>query len=68
MYTGGPAGTRINLKQFVISQRYDTGFFIGLMAKDIRTAQHLAERLGAPLPLGDTADHTAINRFLTEAS
>ena len=49
------------------------------MAKDIRTAQHLAERLGVPAPLGekcaslwdaaaeelgDKADHTAINRYL----
>jgi 3-hydroxyisobutyrate dehydrogenase-like beta-hydroxyacid dehydrogenase len=50
------------------------------MAKDIRTAQHLAERLDVPVPLGvkcaslwdaaaeelgDKADHTAINRHLT---
>ena len=81
--TGKNNSTEVKLKQFVISQRYDSGFFLGLMAKDIRTAQYLAERLGAPLPLGEkcaslwdaaaeklgeTADHTAIDRFLTEAS
>ncbi len=79
--TGKNNSTEVKLKQFVISERYNSGFFIGLMAKDIRTAQHLAERLGVSLPLGekcaslwdeaaeklgDGADHTAINRFLTE--
>lgn len=79
--TGKNNSTEVKLKQFVISEQYNSGFFIGLMAKDIRTAQHLAERLGIPLPLGekcaslwdaaaeklgDGADHTAINRFLTE--
>jgi 3-hydroxyisobutyrate dehydrogenase len=79
--TGKNNSTEVKLKQFVISEQYNSGFFIGLMAKDIRTAQHLAERLGVSLPLGekcaflwdaaaeklgDGADHTAINRFLTE--
>lgn len=78
--TGKNNSTEVKLKQFVISERYDSGFFLGLMAKDIRTAQHLAERLGVPVPLGekcaslwdaaaeelgDKADHTAINRYLT---
>ena len=78
--TGKNNSTEVKLKQYVISERYDSGFFLGLMAKDIRTAQHLAERLGVPVPLGekcaslwdaaaeelgDKADHTAINRYLT---
>ncbi len=78
--TGKNNSTEVKLKQFVISERYDSGFFIGLMAKDIRTAQHLACRLGVSVPLGercaslwdaaaeqlgDKADHTAINRYLT---
>lgn len=77
--TGKNNSTEVKLKQFVISERYDSGFFLGLMAKDIRTAQHLAERLSVPVPLGekcaslwdaaaeelgDKADHTAINRYL----
>jgi 3-hydroxyisobutyrate dehydrogenase len=78
--TGKNNSTEVKLKQYVISERYDSGFFLGLMAKDIRTAQHLAERLGVPMTLGDKcaslwdeaaerlgekADHTAINQFLT---
>lgn len=78
--TGKNNSTELKLKQFVISERYDSGFFIGLMAKDIRTAQHLAERLGVRVPLGEKCaslwdaaaeklgertDHTAINRYLT---
>lgn len=78
--TGKNNSTEVKLKQYVISERYDSGFFLGLMAKDIRTAQRLAERLGVPVPLGekcaslwdaaaeelgDKVDHTAINRYLT---
>jgi 3-hydroxyisobutyrate dehydrogenase len=81
--TGKNNSTEVKLKQFVISERYDSGFFLGLMAKDIRTAQHLAERLGVPVPLGercaslwdaaaeqlgDKADHTAINRYLVNSA
>lgn len=78
--TGKNNSTEVKLKQFVISEKYNSGFFLGLMAKDIRTAQHLAEQLGIPAPfgekcadlwdaaadkLGSDADHTAINRFIT---
>ncbi|TCT04364.1 NAD(P)-dependent oxidoreductase [Aquabacter spiritensis] len=79
--TGKNNSTEVKLKQFVLSEAYNSGFFIGLMAKDIRTAQHLAEELGVATPLGgrcadlwdeaartlgDLADHTEINRFLTQ--
>jgi 3-hydroxyisobutyrate dehydrogenase len=66
------------LKQFVISETYGSGFFLGLMAKDIRTADVLAKELGVDVPLADRtadlwdqaaeqlgamADHTEIARF-----
>lgn len=78
--SGKNNSTEVKLKQFVISGKYNSGFFLGLMAKDIRTAQHLAKQLGVSAPfgekcadlwdaaankLGPNADHTAIDRFLT---
>jgi len=79
--TGKNNSTELKLKQFVISKTYGSGFFIGLMAKDIRTADTLAKELGVTVPLadrtadlwdeaarslGDTADHTEIDRFLNQ--
>jgi 3-hydroxyisobutyrate dehydrogenase len=77
--TGRNNSTEVKLKQFVISETYGSGFFIGLMAKDIRTAHALAEDLGVKVPLADrcadlwdeavrnlgpNADHTEVYRAL----
>lgn len=77
--TGKNNTTEVKMKQFIIPESFSSGFFIGLMAKDVRTAQHLAEELGVPAPLGqacadvwdraaqalgDTADHTAVGKFI----
>jgi 3-hydroxyisobutyrate dehydrogenase len=79
--TGKNNSTEVKLKQFVISQTYGSGFFLGLMAKDIRTADNLAKQLGVPVRLadccaelwdeavqrlGNDADHTEIHRYLSE--
>ena len=71
--------TEIKLKQFMIPQTYTSGFSVGLMAKDLRTADALGHALGLPMPLADTvaalwteaereiggaADHTAFGRYL----
>jgi 3-hydroxyisobutyrate dehydrogenase len=77
--TGRNNSTEVKLKQFVISETYGSGFFLGLMAKDIRTAHALAEDLGVKVPLADrcadlwdeavrnlgpNADHTEVYRAL----
>jgi 3-hydroxyisobutyrate dehydrogenase len=71
--------TEHKLKQFIISQNYDAGFPLRLMAKDVRTADDMAHALGIATPLADQcaelwdaaaraldekADHTEIIRFL----
>jgi 3-hydroxyisobutyrate dehydrogenase len=77
--TGKNNATENKLKQFVISERYDSGFLLTLMAKDVRIADGLAEAVGVPTPfadlcaeimdegsrsLGPEADHTAIGRHI----
>lgn len=76
--TGRNNATEVKLKQFVISETFASGFSIGLMAKDIRTADELAAAMGVPAPLADStaalwddaaralgaaADHTAVARY-----
>lgn len=77
--TGRNNSTEVKLKPYIISELFNSGFFIGLMAKDIRTAKHLADELGVAAPLGDAcanlwdraaqtlgegADHTAVALFI----
>lgn len=77
--TGRNNSTEVKLKPFVISRRYDSGFAMALMAKDLGIAADLAEGLGLDLPqigavarlwaqasaaLGPGADHTEIARHL----
>jgi 3-hydroxyisobutyrate dehydrogenase len=72
----------VKLKPFVIPKNYASGFSLGLMAKDLRTADDLARHLGVPAPfsellielweealdaLGAYADHTAIDAYLATA-
>jgi 3-hydroxyisobutyrate dehydrogenase len=73
--TGRNNTTEVKLKPFIISRKFNAGFPLKLMAKDVRTADGLARALDVPTPfadlcsklwddaekgLGDTADHTAI--------
>jgi 3-hydroxyisobutyrate dehydrogenase len=77
--TGRNNSTEVKLKPFVIPKNYASGFSLGLMAKDLRTADDLARHLRIPAPLsaevsalwdealaalGPQADHTAIDRFV----
>jgi len=79
--TGRNNSTEVKLKPFVIPKTYASGFSLGLMAKDLRTADDLARALGVPArfshattalweeaqqALGPQADHTAIDAFLGE--
>jgi 3-hydroxyisobutyrate dehydrogenase len=80
--SGRSWSTEYKLPQFVLTERYDAGFAVGLMAKDLRIAAGLAEATGTPLELGKLAaaiweraaeelpadaDHTTIARWLDEA-
>ncbi len=80
--TGRNNSTENKLKQFVLSGRYDSGFDLDLMVKDLRAAISLAEDLrvasvvghstlreaeAAAMVLGRGADHTAFARYLDEA-
>lgn len=78
--TGRNNSTENKLKQFVIPEKFTSGFSLALMAKDIRTADDLAHQIGVAAPLADevaalwdgalkalgsSADHTEIGRYLT---
>jgi 3-hydroxyisobutyrate dehydrogenase len=78
--TGRNNSTEVKLKPFIIPKNYASGFSLGLMAKDLRTADDLARHLGVPAPfsaavaalwdealaaLGAQADHTAIDEFVS---
>jgi len=78
--TGRNNSTENKLKQFVIPEKFTSGFSLALMAKDIRTADDLARQIGVAAPLADevaslwdgalkslgpSADHTEIGRHLT---
>jgi 3-hydroxyisobutyrate dehydrogenase len=45
--------TELKLKQFIISETFDDGFPLRLMAKDVRTADDMAHALGIATPLAD---------------
>jgi 3-hydroxyisobutyrate dehydrogenase len=77
--TGRNNSTELKAKQFILSGTFASGFSLGLMAKDVRTAAELADHLGVGAPaarlardlwaraqeaLGPEADHTEIYRFL----
>lgn len=77
--TGRNNSTEVKLKPFVIPKNYTSGFSMGLMAKDLRTADDLARHLGVAAPLsravsglwrdalaslGPGADHTAIDAYV----
>jgi 3-hydroxyisobutyrate dehydrogenase len=77
--TGRNNSTEVKMKPFVISEAFNSGFSLALMAKDLRIAADLADHLGLPLPqiqsvatlwedakagLDRQADHTEIHRHL----
>lgn len=77
--TGRNNSTEVKLKPFVLSRAFNSGFSVALMAKDLRIAADLAEKLGEDMTvlpqtaalwedairgIGGGADHTAIFRFL----
>ncbi len=79
--TGRNNSTENKLAQFVLSERFDSGFALGLMRKDLAAALGLGEDLLLDLPLapslmaiweqaeselGPQADHTEIARLVTK--
>jgi 3-hydroxyisobutyrate dehydrogenase len=79
--TGRNNTTEVKLKQLIISESFAAGFPLGLMAKDVRTADDLAHALAVPSPLADIcaklwdgaaeslggrADHTEIGRHIAQ--
>ncbi|MGA7986442.1 MAG: NAD(P)-dependent oxidoreductase [Burkholderiales bacterium] len=73
--------TELKVKQFMLSGSFASGFSTGLMVKDVATAAHLAEAVGASAEfanhcteiwrqaahaLGAGADHTAIYGFVAK--
>jgi 3-hydroxyisobutyrate dehydrogenase len=53
--TGRSALSEIHFPTWIASGRFDSGFTMGLMRKDVRLALGLAERAGADLPLSREA-------------
>lgn len=81
--TGRNNTTENKAKQFMLSGRFDSGFSLRLMAKDLGIATGLGESIGSPMPLGGhvlalwreaarslaaSADHTEMFRFLQESA
>jgi 3-hydroxyisobutyrate dehydrogenase len=77
--TGKNYTTENKVKQFMLSSAFNSGFSLGLMAKDIKTAVQLGEALGWRMRLGHAvvgvwsdaaedlppmADHTEMHRYL----
>jgi 3-hydroxyisobutyrate dehydrogenase len=51
--TGMNNSTKNKLHQYILSRRFDAGFSLGLMLKDLRTAMEIAHATGSPVPLGE---------------
>ncbi len=79
--TGRNNSTERKIEPFVLSEAYNSGFGLSLMAKDLRTAAAIAQRANVQLPigshvvnaanaaetqLGQSADHTEVARWLSE--
>lgn len=79
--TGRNNSTENKFRQHILSGSFASGFALGLMAKDLRTAADLARHLGLPAPLsescerlwrdactalGESADHTELFRYLEQ--
>ena len=79
--TGRNNSTENKFEQFILNEKYNSGFALGLMAKDITLAMEVAEKCGVPAELGKAtlemwkqaekelgggADHTAIARYVND--
>jgi len=79
--TGRNNSTENKFAQFIFNRRFDSGFSLGLMAKDLSLAMEVAAACGVPAELGQTclklwkdaestiggkADHTEIARYVNE--
>jgi 3-hydroxyisobutyrate dehydrogenase len=77
--TGMNNSTQKKFKQFVLSRKFDAGFTIGLLAKDLSTALQVGRETETPAPLsalckemvtaaqamfGSDADHTEMAKLL----
>jgi 3-hydroxyisobutyrate dehydrogenase len=51
--TGRNHATETKVRQFVLSESFDSGFLLRLMLKDLRIAADLADDVGAATPLAD---------------
>jgi 3-hydroxyisobutyrate dehydrogenase len=51
--TGRSAISEVHFPTWIMSERFDSGFTVGLMRKDVRLARELSDRVGAELPLSD---------------
>ena len=60
--TGRNNTTEVKLEPFIISRRYDSGFFLRLMAKDVGIASSLIINAGFDAPIT-----TALNEYLESA-
>ena len=80
--TGRNNTTEVKLEPFIISRRYDSGFFLRLMAKDVGIASSLIKNAGFDAPittalneylesavdhLGEDADHTGLYEMVNPA-
>lgn len=76
--SGRSGVSEVNYPKWILSESFDSGFTMGLMRKDVRLAQSLADRLDVPLqafgqvaaiwaasagPLEDDADFNAITKL-----
>ncbi len=79
--TGRNNSTERKIEPFVLSGAFNSGFGLGLMAKDLRTAQSVTESAGMAAPLSAlcvtlanraaealpaSADHTEVARWISE--
>ncbi len=52
--TGRNFSSEMLFKDHVLGEQFGTGFSVGLLAKDVKTAADLAAHLGVNAPLGKT--------------
>jgi len=79
--TGKNNSTENKLSQFIVSRKFDSGFSLGLMTKDLSIAMALAHKLKTPTAIGESvlnawtaaeerlgkgADHTEIYKTLED--
>jgi 3-hydroxyisobutyrate dehydrogenase len=79
--TGRNNSTENKFSQFILNEKFNSGFALGLMAKDITLAMEVAEAVDVPAELGRAtldlwkkaeqslgggADHTAVAKFVNE--